>query len=245
MAVPKKKTQTTFEEAYGVDRQEELINLISDKSVYLPKHIGLEDLDTELFNHVVEQFKITVEGKDVPVFFLTKEKWADLSLTWQQSDQDGNIIMPFITVRRNEPPKQGTNENIKYRIAQNKTFIYSKVPTFENGVFGVDIYKTPQPIPIDITFEIRLFTHFMLDLNMINEKIQYKFASGQDYINVHGYYMPLKLDNVADESTMNDFDGQKFYCQAFTVILQGFIQDSNNFEVIKGLRRNKIDSRND
>ena len=62
--------------------------------------------------------------------------------------------MPFITLRRSEPPKYGTNANVKYRIAQYKKFTYVKVPTFDNGIHGMEIYKIPQPIPLDLMYEI-------------------------------------------------------------------------------------------
>lgn len=237
MAVPKKNKIDPFSHSVGKERQQELIDMVSDKSVFLPKNINLEDLDTSIYEYFKNDMQIIVEGEAIPVFYLTKEKWADLTLTWQHSDDDGNIVMPFITVRRSEPPKRGTNDNIKYRIAQNKKFVYTKVPTFENGVLGVDVYKTPQPTPLDLTFEISIFTHFFLDLNLFNEKIQYLFASGQAYVFVNGYYMPLKYENASDESTMNNFEGQTFYNQTFTITLQGFIQNSDNFEVVKGLRR--------
>lgn len=243
MAVPKKNKINPFGSAIGKERQQELIDMIADKSVYLPKTIKLIDLDTSVFEYFKNDMEIVVEEKAIPVFYLTKERWADLTLTWQQNDEDGNVVMPFITVRRSEPPKQGTNENIKYRIPQNKKFVYTKVPTFENGVLGVDVYKTPQPTPIDMTYQISIFTHFMEDLNDFNEKIQYLFASGQAYVIIKGYYMPLMLDNVTDESTMNNFEGQTFYNQTFTIKLQGFIQDGDNFEVVNGLRRGVINIR--
>lgn len=240
MAIPKKNRVTPFAETIGKARQQELIDMIADKSVYLPKTIGLYDLDVSVNDFLKNDMEVVSEGKAIPVFFLTKERWADLQITWQQNDEEGNVVMPFSTLRRSEPPKQGNNENIKYRIPQNKKFVYTKVPTFENGVLGVDVYKTPQPTPIDMTYEVRLFTHYMEDLNLFNEKIQYLFASGQAYVIVKGYYMPMMLKDVTDESTMNDFEGQKFYCQVFTITLQGFIQNCENFEVINGLRRNVL-----
>lgn len=243
MAVPKKNKINPFSQAIGNARLEELIDMVSDKSVFLPRAIGLWDLDNSINEFFKNDMEIITEGNKIPVFYLTKERWAELSITWQQNDGDGNVIMPFITVRRSEPPKQGSNDNIKYRIPQNKKFVYTRVPTYENGVFGMDVYKTPQPTPIDNTYEVRIFTHYMADLNKFNEKIQYVFANGEAYVIIKGYYMPMLLDSVNDESTMNDFKGQSFYCQSFTIKLIGFIQNSDDFEVVNGLRRGVIDIR--
>jgi len=238
MAVPKKKLNIVPIND-GVLRQQELIELTNERSNFLPKSILIRDLDGGMMDFVSKTHLAVnnAEGKEIPTFFLTKERWAEFSMTWKYSDKDGNIIMPFMTLRRSEAPKQGTNENIRYRIAQNKKFDYLKVPTFDNGVHGVDIYRVPSPIPVDLTFELSIFTHFTKDLNIINERIQKHFASGDAYTNIKGYFIPIKLDTVTDESTMDDFEGKRFYSQTFTFILQGFLQDTEDFEVTKGIRR--------
>ncbi len=237
MSVPKKKIDVTPNNI-GKIRQDELIDLTNEKSTNLPQSILLEDLDLAMFDYFEStKLPLVVEGKHVPVFWMTSERWADFSTTWKYSDEEGNIILPFITVRRSEPPKAGTNQNIKYRVAQNKKFTYYKVPTFDNGVHGMDIYKIPQPTPIDITYEIRLFTHYILDMNAFNEMIHTEFGSRQSYVNIKGYFIPLTLESISDESTLNDFEGQRFYSQTFTFLMQGFLQNTDYMEVQKGLRR--------
>ena len=238
MAYPKKKVNISVTEE-GKVRQQELIDMTNDKSTFLPKSILLRDLDGGMMDFVSKShLKVnTHNGQEIPVFFLTKERWAEFSMTWKYADKDGNIVMPFITLRRSDAPKPGTNQNIKYRIAQNKKFDYVKIPTFDNGVHGVDIYKIPQPVPVDLTFETRIFTHFQKDLNSLNEIVQKQFASGEAYTNIKGYFIPIKLDGVTDESTMNDYEGKRFYSQTFTFIIQGFLQDEKDFEVEKGVRR--------
>lgn len=237
MALPKKKiiiTQTKV----GKERIDELLDLTNEKSTFLPKSILLKDLERGMMDFTKDtHLKVNSKDKIIPVIFLTKERWAEFATNWKYSNDDGNVNMPFITLRRSEAPKQGSNENIKYRIAQNKKFTYLKVPTFDNGVNGIDIYKIPQPVPIDLTFEIRIFTHYMRDLNTFNELIQKVFANGQAYTFIKGHYIPLKLSSVSDESTMNEVDGQRFYSQTFTILMMGYLQDINDSEVVKGVRR--------
>lgn len=240
MALPKKHKYDPFAGKVGNEREQELIDYTSDKSIYLPRTIGLEDLDESMMQYVSDNLSFEVEGKVVPVFFMTKERWADLTLTWQQTDEKGNVVMPYMTLRRASPPRRGTNEAIKYRIGQNKKFTYTKVPVYENGVFGYDIYQTPQPIPIDIEYEVRFFTHMILDMNDFNEKVQYNFASGQDYIMTKGYYMPLAAEDMDEDGTMDEFESQRFYSQSLIITLMGFIQDGKNFEVVKSLRNIKL-----
>ena len=181
--------------------------MTNERSTNLPQSVLLENLDESMFEYFnVTSLPLISENKQVPVIWMTNERWGDFSTTWKYSDEEGNIIFPFITIRRIEPPKAGTNENIKYRIAQNKKFVYYKVPTFNNGVLGADIYKVPQPTPVDLSYEVRLFTHYILDMNAFNENIQRAFASRHVYVDVHRYYIPVVLENVSDESTLNDFE---------------------------------------
>ena len=240
MAVPKRKTIDINPPVDGPDREGELINMTHDNSVYLPQAIRLEDMDFGMFDFVKESnLKIqTDEGELIPAFYLTHERWADFSTTWKFTNEtDKNIVMPFITLRRSEPPKYGTNANIKYRVAQFKKFTYVKVPTFDNGIHGVDIYKVPQPIPLDLTYEIRIFTHYQQDLNKFNELVQREFSSRQAYVIIKGYYLPVMLEDVSDESTLSDFEGQRFYSQTFNILMQGFLQSTDDMEIKKGIRR--------
>jgi len=239
MGLPKARVNISSG-AVGREAIEQFIALTNENTVYLPRAITLADLDIAFRSFVRETHLQVVSPKtkkQIPVFFLTKEKWAEFSQTWEYTDEDGNIIMPFITILRSEAPKQGTNENIKYRIFQNKKYDYLKVPTNDNGVYCIDTYKIPQPTPVDLKYEVRIFTHFTDDLNVLNQVIQKTFAAGLSYTSVGGYFMPVKLGDIGDESTMNDYEGQRFYCQVFTMTVQGFLQDPNDFEVVKGVRR--------
>lgn len=240
MALPKKKIDV-YQGKSQQERVEELLALTNEKSTFLPKSILLDDLDWGMYEYFKEgKGSIKLNNKEVPTFFLVQERWADFEKTWQYADDKGNIKMPFITIRRSEAPKYGTNPSIKYRVAQGKKFDYLKVPTFENGVKGVDIYKIPQPTPVDIVYDVRIFTHFMLDINSFSEMMLKNFNSRQDYVTVKGHYVPMVLDNVNDESNMEDFEGQRFYTQSYNILMMGFLQDQNDFEVTKGVRRTVI-----
>lgn len=207
-------------------------------STNLPQSVLLEDLDMGFFNFVNQtHLPVNSQGKQIPVFFMTNERWANFEQTWKYSDDDGNVVMPFITVRRSEPPKPGSNANVKYRVAQNKKFTYLTVPTFNNGVYGADVYRMRQPVPVDLTYEVSIFTHYYVDLNTFNQKIQKCFASLQAYDNTKFYPIPIILESSSDESTKNDFSGQQFYSQTHTIIVMGFLQDTEDMEVVKGTRR--------
>ena len=45
----------------------------------------------------------------VPVIFLSIQRWAEFAKTWQFSDENKNIKMPFITIVRKPDAQVGTN----------------------------------------------------------------------------------------------------------------------------------------
>lgn len=248
MALPSKKNKNIANPANsGTKRVDELLAQTNVNSTFLPKSILLEDLDRGIYEYVKSgDLKLTVDGKDVPVIFLTQERWSEFEKTWQFDDGDKNVVMPFITVRRTDAPRQGTNPISKYGIPFRKTFQYLKVPNVDqDGTKNVDIYKIPQPVAIDIDYEVRIFTHFMVDLNKFNEIMNTMFYSKQTYTLIKGHYIPLELDSISDESTMDQYDGQRFYNQAYKIQMLGYIQNENEFEVVKGVRKTIITKEGD
>ena len=112
-----------------------------------------------------------------------------------------------------------------------------KVPTWDGVRRGMDLYKVPQPTSVDLTYEVRIFTNKMKDLNKFNRKIQRAFQSRQCYINVNGHPMPLHLENIGDESNIEDFENRRFYVQMFEMKLLGYILDEEDFEVVPTINR--------
>ena len=112
-----------------------------------------------------------------------------------------------------------------------------KVPTFEGGRRGIDVYKIPQPTAVDFTYEVRLFCNRMRDLNKLNAKVQYAFNAIQFYVRVNGHPMPITLESIGDESNIEDFDKRRFYVQPFEMKLAGYILDEDQFEVIPAVNR--------
>jgi hypothetical protein len=112
-----------------------------------------------------------------------------------------------------------------------------KVPTWDGARSGVDLYKVPQPVSVDLTYEIRIFTTKMKDLNLFNTAIQLAFQSRQCYINVKGHPMPLHLESIGDESNIDDFENKRFYVQTFEVTLLGYLLDESQYEVIPTINR--------
>ncbi len=145
--------------------------------------------------------------------------------------------MPFVTIVRQPDIQVGTNQAGLYNIPGKRTYTYMKVPTWDGSRKGIDLYKVPQPTAVDITYEVRIFTNKMKDLNLFNSLIHTEFQSRQRYITVKGHPMPVHLENISDESNLEDLDGRRFYVQFYELKLLGYILNEDEFEVIPTINR--------
>lgn len=239
MAVPKgfRNNININPSKIGPARRQEILDDISHKGTFLPRGVSEEDMDAEFVEFVNNALGISIDGVKIPVIFLTIQRWAEFTKTWTFTDKYKDIELPFITVVRKPDIQVGQNQAGLWNIPGNRTYTYMKVPTFEGGREGVDLYKVPQPTSVDITYEVRLFTNRMKDLNKMNTKIHRTFQARQAYINVKGHPMPVHLENISDESNIDDFENRRFYVQLFEMKLLGYILDEDEYEVVPTINR--------
>jgi len=223
----------------GFEERQSILDGIADKGTFLPRGILEEDHDQTFIDFIEndERISLTIDGEKVPVIFLTIQRWTEFSKTWQHSDKYKDIKIPFITIVRKPDIQQGENQSGLWNIPGNRTYTYMKVPTWDGIRKGIDLYKIPQPTPINLNYEVRLFTNRMKDLNKFNRKIQRAFQSRQCYINVNGHPIPLHLESIGDESNIDDFENRRFYVQLFEMKLLGYILDEEDFEVVPTINR--------
>ncbi len=239
MGLPKKnkKNVNINPDKTGNDKRKELFEDISDNGTYLPKGVLHEDMDKSFVDFIETGIDLSLAGEKVPVIFLTIQRWAEFAKTWQYSDEYKNIKIPFITVVRKPDAQVGTNQAGYFNIPGKPTFTYMKVPTWDGNRKGMDIYKIPQPVPIDLVYEVRLFCNRMRDLNKMNMKFIQTFSPQQHYIKVNGHPMPLMMDSIGDESVINNLDERKYYVQMFNIKMMGYLLDEEDFEVTPAISR--------
>lgn len=223
----------------GLERREEILQGIEEKGTYLPKGVSIEDMDQSFIQFVGDDagFAITIDGKKVPVVFLTIQRWSEFTKTWQFTDEYKNIEFPFVTIVRKPDIQAGQNQAGLWNIPGGRTYTYMKIPNWDGGRKGITLYKVPQPTSVDISYEVRFFTNRMKDLNGFSTIIQRAFQSRQCYIDVKGHPMPLLLEEVGDESNIEDFESRRFYIQMFEIKLMGYILDERDFEIMPTINR--------
>jgi len=227
------------------ERIEQIFNDIQKGRGYFPQSVLHEDHDKTFIEFVKEDCKLTtnvsdvkrkiVIKRDVPVFFLNIQRWKEFTQSWQLMDNKQVVSMPFITIVRKLDV--GRDEKTPYTIPVRRLFPYQYVPTWDGNKKGVDIYKIPQPIPITMSYEVRIFSTKIRDLNKFNKIMLKNFASRQHYINVNGHYTELILETVGDESQIDTIDERRFYIQPYTIILNGYLMDNDEFEIKPAINR--------
>lgn len=251
MALPKKEKKylPLIPNKVGKERRQEMLDEIQDKGTYLPKSLLHADLDRGMLDFVKESLKLVVDSKLVPTLdkIITTQGWAQFTETWDFKDLDENVKLPFVCTMRAPEVKYGTNPATKYNIPERLRFFYATVPTWDGQRKGADVYKIPQPIPVDVTFTVKIFCNRMRELNEFNKIVMEKFTSRQAYQQIKGHYIPIILEDIADES-VKELEKRKYYIQNYKFLMQGLLIDEEEFKVSPAISRYltmfEVDTRN-
>lgn len=224
----------------GVDRVIEMLYKTDENTTYFPQEIGLEDLDNAFFEYFNESDDFVIEGNKINVFYLQYERWAEFQKTWVLVDEDKNVKTPYITIRRTEK-KKGTRYGEIYRIPTPQLFTYVNVPVWENEKVIFLKYKVPEPINIDLVYEVNFISKYRTEINEIDSIIFKKFASILDYVYIKDEVIPIKLEDVTEPDVANDVNNEKLYISKYNFTLKGFIRRKEEFKVVKTYRGINMD----
>lgn len=249
MGIPKRKNminvygdKDTYQGEHIGKRRQELLDMITKSDSFLPDSILHDDLDKGMLDYVKKTFMVVSDGVQIPIIekILTIQRWGEFTANWEFSDGDGNVKLPFIAIIRKPDVQFGTNPSIQRTIPERHQFHYATVPTWNGTSMGADIYKIPQPIPCDITYDITIVCNKFRDLNKFNKIVLQHFTSRQSYTKVKGHYIPIILNSIEDNTPMETMDGRRFYMQTYKFIMLGFLVDSDEFEVKPAISRSFI-----
>lgn len=243
MGFPKqiKKSLPLVPEKTLYARREQLKDYINKDGTYLPKSVLHADLDRGMLDFVKNDLKLVVSGKLVPMIdiIITTQNWAQFAETFTFVDQDLNVSVPFINVVRLPEVKYGSNPSLQYTIPNRKEFYYASVPTWNGNQEGMDIYKIPQPVPVDVTYNVRIVCNRMRELNQFNKLILQKFSSKQSYTFIKGQYVPIIMNNNSDESQLT-IESRKYYIQSYDFTMLGYLIDEEEFQVKPAIARSLL-----
>ena len=240
MALPKKikKHLPLIPEKVGRERRQQMLDDITDDGTFLPKGVLHEDLDLGMIDFVKDRLKLIVSEKNVPTIdkIITNQNWSQFVETWNFQDLDKNISLPFIATVRMPEVKYGTFQGGAANIPNRRQFFYYTVPTWDGQRKGADVYKIPQPIPVDITYNVKLFCNRMREINQFNKIVMQTFTSKQAYQQIKGHYIPIILDDVSDESA-KDLEKRKYYIANYKFTMKGLLIDEEEFQISPAISR--------
>ena len=219
-------------------RREQLLEFINKDGTYLPQSVLHADLDLGMLEFVKEKLKTTVSGKDINVVdkIITNQRWSQFTETWNFKDPDFNVQLPFITLVRQPEVKYGTNPSTQYTIPNRKQFYYATVPTWNGNQKGFDVYTIPQPVPVDLNFQVKIMCNRMRELNTFNKNVLQTFSSRQAYTFIKGQYVPIIMNNITDES-VTEVEKRQYYIQSYDFTMLGYLIDEEEFQVKPAVAR--------
>lgn len=208
----------------------------------VPNPVEYEDIDNAFCNYFKDNLTIVDEdGKKFNIYtFFSSQRFSEFSQTWGHDDADGNLLMNFFTISRDNNPNWGTLQGGAFNIPGNNRFtVLMREVLDDTGVECYEITSMSQPIQVDVKYRLSLVTGKFKYLNEFNTKMNYMFSSKQCYLCVNGHYMPMTLENISDSSDYT-IDGRKFYIQSMDIELKAYIIAKDDIKVELVPKRKKV-----
>ncbi len=217
---------------YGKERQRNLIKEVVKDSTPLPQPLEYEDIDKEFNKWVKDDLYIVFENEELPTFALfSNQRFSEFIQSWDEVDEKKNLIMNFKTVSRENNPKIGTLLGNTKNIPGDYYILMKRIEARDNAnrPYYID-YKMKQPIPIDFVYTVGIVTNKYELLNEFNQLVNEKFKAINCYIRPNGYFIPMKLNDISDESEYS-IDNRTYYSQNYSITVMAYIIPKDSFKV--------------
>lgn len=203
-----------------------------ENNVTLPKPVEYEDIDEAFLKFVEEKIPMTANGKVVPTYTLfSNQRFSEFSQMYGHTDEEGNLLMDFKTINRANNPKNGTGQGGYYCIPGDRRYtVCVKSVLGDNGTEHYEVHSMGQPMAIDLEYTVSYITADFEKLNDFNLKVNNLFRSYQCYIKPNGYWMPLYLNDIGDQSEYS-IDNRKVFVQAVNIVLKGYIIPKSSLKI--------------
>lgn len=218
----------------GKERRYDMSLKILEKGTPLPLPVEYKDIDSAMQKWVDEELTITYDGVKLPTFKLfANQRINEYAQTWRHLDENGNILLNFKTITRENNPQKGENQGAYANIPGNRDYPMFLVPTLqENQQIAYDMYSMKQPFCVNLEYSISIVTNKYELINTMNQMVHDKFKSITFYIFPNNHPMPLTLESVTDDSEYA-IDDRKYYSQTFKFKLKAYIIQEKDFKVTK------------
>jgi hypothetical protein len=236
-----KEDDPKFNQVKNVER-------IVEKDVFFPQGVHIKDMDLSVIEYVKSEFDVVMSNGDpIPMYVYQQgeSRFTEFMQHWENTDSTGTQFLPFGIFIREGNGTQGTLfDQISYNIPTEELYTVQKVPVLENGEKVIKNFKIRQPITVDLSYKMSVFTTLRQDIDAFDEKILFEFSEGQRYINVKGHDMSLKLLSIQDKSTLK-LEERRFFQHDYKFMLKGYILNEDYFKEISEFNTLKIQFQTD
>lgn len=220
------------EKIKGDPRVGNMPRMILESKPNFPIGVELKDIDASFIEWVENSLYIAYKGKELPTFRLfSNQRINEYSQSWKHLDENGNLMLNFKVITRENNPKHGESQGSWYNIPGNRSYPLFVVPVEEeSGQHYYEMYSMKQPFACDLTYTLSLVTNHYELLNIFNEMVLNEFKAFECYIRPNGHYMPMSLNDVTDSSEYA-IDDRKYYAQEYSIKIKAYIIREEDFEV--------------
>lgn len=215
----------------GAERRRNLGKVVLNGGTPFPKEVTHEDIDLA-FTEWVSGLGMSYDGRKLPVYRLySNQRINEYKQTWEHQDQNGNPILDFFTVSRENNAKHGSQQGDYYNIPGERKYpIYTVPVVMPNGGIAYDCYSMKQPYCVNLVYTVTSVSSKMELVNEVNRVMHDRFKSLQDHITPNGYYMSMVLDEVGDNSESGN-DERRYYSQSYKITVRAYIIRKEDFTV--------------
>ena len=216
--------------AYGQERRKNIAKEILKDSTPLPQTLLYKDIDEEFKRWVEEDLRVSFEGTDIPTMALySNQRFSEYLQSWDNVDNKKNLILNFKVITRENNPKAGTIVGQSKNIPGEHSVLMKTVEAYDrnNRKYYID-YRLKQPLTVDMIYTITLLTNKYELLNEFNLLVNDKFKAINCYIRPNGHFIPMKLNDISDESEYS-IDNRQYYSQSYSITVMAYVITEDDY----------------
>lgn len=217
-----------------IEERENLHKEVLKDSTILPNTLVLKDIDIAFKEWVEKDLSIAYEDKELPTITLfSSQRFSEYMQSWENNDDRKNLIMNFKVVTRENNPQPGTLHDKNMNIPGERTYLMKRaLMEDKNGRPYFLDYRMKQPYCVDLIYTVSVVTNKYELLNEFNMMLNDKFKAFQCYIRPNGHFLPMKLENISDESEYS-MDDRQYFSQSFEIRVMAYIINENDMMAVE------------
>jgi len=177
------KTYSSFTNDKIVNRAEQIRR---DTDIVKTPTVTIYDCDNAILSYLQDVVKPKLiensQTIDVPILFASGEKWVQIQKRGFMRDEKGKLMTPLISIRRSSVTERDTLKSLA--VNQNpsgmglvhynkftKTNMYDKFSVIQGIKPTRELFISPIPEYVDISYELMLWTQYTEQMNSLVEQL--------------------------------------------------------------------------